>query len=884
MMRRTVPAALALLMSGLGSSSAFGQAARDARLIVTVVDQTRAVIPGATVALVGLDEATKKATFTPLKTSDKGIATFERLAPGRYSIQAEFPGFQLGLLRDVRLRSGDNRHVLVLPLEKFAAEITVGRDPQAAASDRGTTFGTALTREQVEALSDDPDEMARQLADIAGPGAVMRVDSFEGQQLPPKAQIKSIHITRDMFAAENHMAGGLFVDIITQPGIGALRGSGRFMLYDSALDGQNPFVPKKGPAQTLQGGLSLGGALIKDRSSFSLSISQGRSYVTPNLYAATPNGTIAQNVNLRQPTNNTSVSGLFDYALTKDQTLRISFNGSTSKSENQGIGAYDLVGRGYSASSRYFTLRAQEAGPLGRRFFINTRFSLNWSDSDSHSNTEAQTIVVNDAFTIGGAQRAGGRHTRTFSLASDLDYVRGIHSVRTGLLIDGGNYRTDDSANYLGTFTFDGLTAYEAGLPRTYTRRIGDPYIAYRNVQVGWYLQDDIRIRKSLTISPGVRFEAQTHVEDYVNVGPRIGITWAPFKSGKTTLRGSFGIFYDWLSSGTYEQTLRVDGYHQQELIIQYPDYPDPGLGGDVPPTNRYLLGGDNRLARNTRLSAGIDQQITKAFRVGAVYSNVRASGVLVGQNLNAPVDGTRPDPAFANVIETIPAGESRSQTVSVNASLNFSPPTAVVSGPRLSWRRGLMVSASYGLGKAMNNTNGAFSVPASNTLATEWGPSSGDVRHRVSVSLYSQALKNLTVSLTAYASTGTPYTILTGRDNNGDLIYNDRPAGVGRNTVRTAMSWNSSGSFSYTIGFGKRTVPTGPGIMITSSGGAVTTTTMASQAAARYRLMIGLYIQNLTNHANYVGYSGLMTSPFFLQPTGVSGVRRMNLQVGFSF
>jgi len=194
------------------------------------------------------------------------------------------------------------------------------------------------------------------------------------------------------------------------------------------------------------------------------------------------------------------------------------------------------------------------------------------------------------------------------------------------------------------------------------------------------------------------------------------------------------------------------------------------------------------------------------------------------------------------------------------------------------------MVSASYGLGKAMNNTNGAFSVPASNTLDTEWGPSSGDVRHRVSVSLYSQALKNLTVSLTAYASTGTPYTILTGRDNNGDLIYNDRPAGVGRNTVRTAMSWNSSGSFSYTIGFGKRTVPTGPGIMITSSGGAVTTTTMASQAAARYRLMIGLYIQNLTNHANYVGYSGLMTSPFFLQPTGVSGVRRMNVQVGFSF
>jgi hypothetical protein len=246
------------------------------------------------------------------------------------------------------------------------------------------------------------------------------------------------------------------------------------------------------------------------------------------------------------------------------------------------------------------------------------------------------------------AQRRG-RHTRTFSLASDPDYVRGINSVRTGILIDGGHYQTDDSANYLGTFVFDGLTAYELGLPRTYTRRIGDPNIAYWNVQAGWYIQDDIRIRKSLTVSPGVRVEAQTHLEDYVNIGPRIGITWAPFKGGKTTLRGSFGIFYDWLSANTYEQTLRVDGFHQQEVIIQNPSYPEPGLGGDIPATNRYLLGGDLMMARNTRLSAGIDQQITKVFRVGAVYSNVHAAGVFVGHNLNAPVDGIRPDPTFAN-------------------------------------------------------------------------------------------------------------------------------------------------------------------------------------------------------------------------------------------
>ena len=90
-------------------------------------------------------------------------------------------------------------------------------------------------------------------------------------------------------------------------------------------------------------------------------------------------------------------------------------------------------------------------------------------------------------------------------------------------------------------------------------------------------MQDDIRVRKNLTISPGIRYEAQTHLSDYNNFGPRFGVTWSPGKSGKWTLRGSAGIFYDWLSTSIYEQTLRIDGVRQQEINIVDPPYPDPG-------------------------------------------------------------------------------------------------------------------------------------------------------------------------------------------------------------------------------------------------------------------------------------------------------------------
>ena len=110
--------------------------------------------------------------------------------------------------------------------------------------------------------------------------------------------------------------------------------------------------------------------------------------------------------------------------------------------------------------------------------------------------------------------------------------MRGIHSVRTGIEIQYARSRTDSESNYLGTYLFESLQAFEAGRPRSYTRRIGDPLVKYSNVQGGIYIQDDIKVRKGLTVTGGVRYEAQTHVPDALNFAPRAGFTWAPFKSG----------------------------------------------------------------------------------------------------------------------------------------------------------------------------------------------------------------------------------------------------------------------------------------------------------------------------------------------------------------
>ena len=71
---------------------------------------------------------------------------------------------------------------------------------------------------------------------------------------------------------------------------------------------------------------------------------------------------------------------------------------------------------------------------------------------------------------------------------------------------------------------------------------------------------------------------------------------------------------------------------------------------------------------------------------------------------------------------------------------------------------------------------------------------------------------------------------------------------------------------------------------MIMMNGGAITATTLAAQAAPRYRVNFSVNLENLTNHANLTGYSGLMTSQYFLQPTQVQGVRRITFSIGVSF
>ena len=317
-----------------------------------------------------------------------------------------------------------------------------------------------------------------------------------------------------------------------------------------------------------------------------------------------------------------------------------------------------------------------------------------------------------------------------------------------------------------------------------------------------------------------------------------------------------------------YEQTLRFDGHHQQQVIVVNPSYPDPGVVSGLP-LNKYVLG-DYSLQRNLRYSAGVDHTFSPRVRVNVLYAYWHQYEFWHGRNLNAPVDGVRPDPAFANIMEALTDGQIRRHDLTVNLNLSMLAPSPAANQARFNWKR-VSLTASYGKIRAWQSGDGPFTPSPTGTLDTEWAPSPMDVPFRVTASFTSTQLRNLNVNLSWNGTAGARYTLLTGADDNHDGILNDRPAGTPLRSLQMSSQSTLNLRATYTITRGGGSAPA-PGSL------------PGAAQARRYRVGLTFSATNLTNHANYGGYSGNSASPDFQHPTLVVNPRRADLGINIGF
>ena len=295
-----------------------------------------------------------------------------------------------------------------------------------------------------------------------------------------------------------------------------------------------------------------------------------------------------------------------------------------------------------------------------------------------------------------------------------------------------------------------------------------------------------MRVRKDLTISAGVRQEFQTHIGG-LHLAPRGGIAWSPFKSGRTTIRAGGGVFYDWLDAQTYEQGVQLDGTHQQIDTIMQPGYPDVTLGGRaiVLPAGRVQFAPDLEQPQLSEAIAGVEQTLPGEVRLNAMYLRRRGTNLMRGVNVNAPLaNGLRPDPASGTVTEIQSVGRSQLDAISVN--LNYMRP-----------QRRLFLAANYTFGRSNDEADNPFSLPANNyDLAAERGPALGYPQHRFMSMANVPLKKRFRLATSLRIQSALPYNITTGRDDNGDTVSNDRPAGVTRNSRPRARAGGPGTAF----------------------------------------------------------------------------------------
>jgi hypothetical protein len=780
--------------------SAWAQA--PSRLSGIVTDPSGAAIPGATVELRG--PGGKRAA----RTDNQGRYEFQTPEPGQYSVRVSAKGFATKETK--KLRISDSATLNIQLAIKSAKEV-VNVEDQAlggVSTEPGANGSAVVLRQkQIAALSDDPDELAQQLEALAGPapgpsGGQIYIDGFLGGNLPPKSAIREIRINANPFSPEYDQPGFGRVEIFTKPGADLFRGEALVQYNNQFLNARNPLLTQAAPPYQAQlYRLSFGGPIKKNKASFTFD-GERRQIAENALILAT---TLDNNLDpvrisesLSTPLTRTSITPRLDYTINQKNTLAMRYQDVRISQDNQGAGGFNLPSRAYNEKQVENTAQITETAVISPRAINETRFQFMHARVQDTGDDSTPALNVQNAF-LGGGPAIGNSSTTTneWELTNTSTYTRGTHTLKWGGRVRDTRLADTSYSNFAGTFTFFTLAGYQQTLaleragytnaeiaamgsgPSQFSLNAGAPITKVNQTDVGLFANDDWRLRPNLTLSLGLRYEAQTNIGDHGDWAPRIGIAWGlgsrANRGSKTVLRAGFGTFYDRVPDTVTLNALRYNGTTQQSYLILNPTFfpsvpPVSGLQSTRQPQQLQPLYSGIRAPRIYQTSVGVERQITSSARITATWINSRGVHLLDARNVNAPINGAYPygDPAIRLLTES--AGFSRLNQLLVTPSVNY---------------RWLMVFGFYALSFGNDDTscaptvNMAFAsaktvpwapatcVPADPyNLRAEWGPSTyGDVRNRGVIAASISLPLRFSITPFFIANSGVPYNITTGLD-----------------------------------------------------------------------------------------------------------------------
>ncbi len=815
---------LVVLLYGLGGPAPAVAQGAGAEIRGAVADPTGAVIPNASVELNG---AGGNAATTV--SGHDGSFRFTGVEPGKYSLFILADGFAPTTLEGIEVLPGkmvQKNVTLQLPVAQQQVEVT-GDAAGVSTNADSNASSIVIKGKDLDALSDDPDELQDELTALAGPaagpsGAQIFIDGFTGGQLPPKSSIREIRINQNPFSAHYDKLGYGRIEILTKPGTDKMHGNLMVMGNDSAFNSLNPFVTSEPAYYTTFANGSIGGALGAKTSWFGSVFQRNNasnSIVNAELLDANSN-VYNYSAAVANPQSRLDVSPRFDFQLGQNNTLTVRYMLDRQTQTNSGVSQFALQSQAYNVSNYENSLQVSDSQVLSANAVNETRFQyIRARDNQTAQNTDP-TISVQGAFSGGGSNAGVVRDNQDrFELENDTTEARGAHAIEFGArfrLTRDANFST---SGFNGNYIYSSLSEYAAKTPSEYDVTAGKANASIALFDAGVFFQDDFKFRPNLTLSYGLRYEAQNWISDHNDWAPRVSLAWAPAGAkstpAKTVIRAGYGWFFDRFSSNYALEAIRQNGVNQQEYVVKNPTFYQnaPSVStlasmSSVAPTI-YQISPDLKASLNMQAAVGVEHQFGKAVTTSVTYINSRGLHQYLSDNVNADLPGTydqatgtgtRPNGINENIYQFQSGGVYHQNQLTVNYN---------VKAKRVS------LFGFYMLGSADADTSGATYFPSDQfDPKADYGRANFDVRNRFLLGGNLQGPYGISFSPMMVANSGSPFNITIGQDLNGDNQFNDRPALA--TAASTSVMQTKYGTFDLDPSADEARIPynsgTGPG------------------------------------------------------------------------
>jgi hypothetical protein len=835
----------------------YAQAARSAvtgAITGVVFDQNEAVVSGAQVTLREAQKTTR--------TDEAGRFRFDRIGAGDYQLVVTRNGFKPETVNFTVTSRPLAPLRVVLTVVEVRQEINVSENAAQVSTEAESNQDVAsVDRRLLDTL---PSLGQNYIGAMSGflnaggtgtSGATLIVDGMEAVKAGVSASgIQEVRINNNPYSAEYARPGRARIEIITKPGGAQYHGAFNLLFRDYRLNARDPFALTRPPEQRrIYEGNLIGPIGAGKRTVFVITANREEDDLQSVVFATGLQGDIRQN--FPNPARNTEFSGRVSHQVTDKSTFAAFYSFQDRTVKNQGVGGFNLPEVATNFRFREDIVRFSHSWIASPKLVNQTNLLLGRYFAPTDSVRQAQRIIVQEAFTGGGAQADFNRTEEHWTLSQILTYTSGKHLVKAGVQVPDFSRRgVNDRTNNLGTFFFSSLADYRQSKPFAFVRQQGRTKVNFWEIILGAFVQDEFRARPDLSIAVGLRYDWQNYFnEDSNNLNPRLSVAWAADKARKTVVRGGFGFFYDRTGPGPISDLLRFDGERLRRYVITNPGFPDPLANGQslgAQPNSVVRLAPDTIIPFTAQYSVGVERQLQKTLALTVSYIGTRGMNLFRSHDVNSPLPplfAARPDAKFTVIRQIESTGRMTGHSLEVGLRGNVSR-----------YFNGMI---QYVFGRAWNDTSGINAFPANSyDLTGEWGRADFDIRHRFNLLGAVKAGKVFNLGMNLALNTGAPYTLTTGRDDNRDSQALDRPAGVGRNTLEGPGFAQLDLRWSRDFFLTKTKKEKGP---------------MVTFAADAF---------NVFNRVNYAAFVGNLSSPFFGRAIASRPARRLQFSFRFTF